>query len=269
MAGGLGRAELEFATSLCAPLFWPIRTGDDQIRTRNGTAFFLDAGEGVFAVTAAHVIDGWRTSRGCDEAGPLHLGCNGPSLKVDWDQRAIDICPKIDIATFRMTREEVTSIGKTVLTGYQKTWPPGPPQIDRGIYYSGYPGVGTRYEPDALVFGAVPGSGIVSSLSERDVSTLIEREHLVGVLGAGLPPENFDFRGMSGGPMLTVVQNLGLRSWALAGIIYQGPNVSSDPDEAIPGLEIIRARRAHFLLPDGRLDTQRWSELDFSARWPG
>jgi len=30
-------------------------------------------------------------------------------------------------------------------------------------------------------------------------------------------------------------------------MIYEGPNTSKNPDEAIPGFEIIRARRADFL----------------------
>ena len=41
MAGGLGRAELEFATSVCAPLYWIIREAEGRRRVRNGTAFFL------------------------------------------------------------------------------------------------------------------------------------------------------------------------------------------------------------------------------------
>lgn len=82
------------------------------------------------------------------------------------------------------------------------------------------------------------------------------------VLGEGMPPENYDFRGISGGPMLSVIECRGLlRSWALAGVIYEGPNPSPDPDEAIGGLEIIRARRAHFILPDGTLDTRRWEKI--------
>jgi hypothetical protein len=79
-------------------------------------------------------------------------------------------------------------------------------------------------------------------------------------LGQGIPAENFDFGGISGGAMLTVIQNK-LRSWSLAGVIYQGPNTSSDENQAIAGLEIIRARRAHFILPDGRLDVARWKSL--------
>jgi hypothetical protein len=61
--------------------------------------------------------------------------------------------------------------------------------------------------------------------------------------------------------MLTVIKTSTIRSWALAGAIYEGPNVSPDEAEAIAGLDIIRVRRAHFILPDGQLDTPRWDAL--------
>jgi len=67
---------------------------------------------------------------------------------------------------------------------------------------------------------------------------------------------------MSGGPMLTVVENRGLRSWSLAGVIYQGPNPSGESGSAIAGLEIIKARRSHFILPNGTLDLGRWSAVN-------
>jgi hypothetical protein len=228
-----------------------------------GTAppFFLDVGAGQFAVTASHVIDGLRNLRETQGAGPPRLAGNGTSIPLDWDERVIDAHSGIDIATFRVERSEVAALGKQVLTGYQKQWPPEPPMERCGIYYSGYPGVGTRRPSSReAVFGATPGSGIATSISEKDVSTLIERQHLFPVLGGGIPPENFDFGGISGGPMLMVIQG-GLRSWALAGVIYQGPNTSENPSEAISGLEIIRARRAHFLFSNGRLDTARWHSL--------
>lgn len=53
----------------------------------------------------------------------------------------------------------------------------------------------------------------------------------------------------------------GLRGWSLAGVIYQGPSTSADPNEAIAGVEVIRARRAHFILPDGMLDITRLEAL--------
>jgi hypothetical protein len=69
--GGLGRYELELVTSFCAPLYWAVRDAASSMRSRNGTAFFLDAGQGLFGVTACHVIDGWQASRASEDAGPL------------------------------------------------------------------------------------------------------------------------------------------------------------------------------------------------------
>jgi hypothetical protein len=68
-------------------------------------------------------------------------GRDGTSLPFD-RSRIIDVDDAIDIATFSITPAEIASIGHTVLTGYQKDWPPGPPQIDRGLYYCGFPGTG-------------------------------------------------------------------------------------------------------------------------------
>lgn len=261
MSGGLGDYELERVTGYCAPLYWAVRDSPCSVTSHNGTAFFLNAGEGLFAVTACHVIDGWMASRASEDAGPLRLGGDGRSVTVDLDRDGIAMDREIDIATFRVSERDVKALGKEVLTGNQKAWPPAPPEERRGIYYAGYPGIGTLHpSPRYAVFGIVRGSGIAHSVSERDVCTQLEREYLMPAkVGEGVPPENFDFRSMSGGLMLTVIQN-GLRSWSLAGVIYQGPNIG-DEDQAIAGLEVIRARRAHFILPDGRLDVARWKSL--------
>jgi hypothetical protein len=144
MRGGLGRFELELVTSFCAPLYCAMRDGSGNICSRNGTAFFLDAGNGLFGVTAAHVIDGLRELRDTHGAGPLRLAGNGTSVQLDWNARVIDLHSGIDIATFRVEQREVKALGKDVLTGFQKQWPPEPPVVRCGIYYSGYPGVGTR-----------------------------------------------------------------------------------------------------------------------------
>jgi hypothetical protein len=261
MFGGLGKFELEHVASYSAPLYWAVRASSQEIFTRNGTTFFLDAGKGPFGVTAYHVIEGWRNSVLIENGGPLRIAADGSSMALDWDARAIDAHPKIDIATFSISYEEIKALGKAVLTGYQKVWPPMPPVVQGGIYLCGYPGVATQHPSNQeVVFGAAALSGIATSVSERDVSMMIERERLKQVLGSGSMPENFNFGGISGGPMLTVVQNT-LRSWALAGVIYQGPNTSLEPDECIPGFEVIRTRRAHFILPNGKLDVALWENL--------
>jgi len=71
-------------------------------------------------------------------------------------------------------------------------------------------------------------------------------------------PENFNFGGMSGGSFLAIVQAEVMRTWRPAGVIIQGPNPGDAPDQdAIPGLEIIRARPIHFIKADGHLDLDR------------
>jgi hypothetical protein len=265
MAGGLGKAELEFVTSLTAPIFWLLPGPDRKFQARNGSAFFLDADAALFGITASHVLRGWHKDRLERGASQCLLGAPDRSpLSLDFDgkNRIIAQDDELDIATFQITRQEIAAIGRTILTGIQKSWPPPPPTVDRGIYTCGFPGTGTLWlSRNEVSFGAVPGSGVASSVSDKDVSSLIEREQLIGVLGGGVPPENFDFRGISGGPMLAVVETGILRSWMLAGVIYEGPNPSEDPAEAIAGLEIIRARRAHFILPQGKLAVAYWQSL--------
>ncbi len=41
----LGKAEIEFAASVTAPLFWVLRDHSGE-RIKNGSVFFLDAGRG-------------------------------------------------------------------------------------------------------------------------------------------------------------------------------------------------------------------------------
>lgn len=106
-------------------------------------------------------------------------------------------------------------------------------------------------------------AGMVSSSHETMTSILIERERLVRMLGDGDMPENFNFGGMSGGPLLAIIQAEVMRTWRPAGVIIQGPNPGDSPDQdAIPGLEIIRARPIHFIKADGYLDLDRWEQAN-------
>jgi len=116
-----------------------VRRENGNIRSRNGTTFFLDAGEGAFAVTAAHVIDGWLK----DGAGPLRVAGDGHAIQVDWDARVISVHSEMDIATFKIESEEVTALGKSVLTRWWMLLFTGTPQFvqfdRRGRIESGSP----------------------------------------------------------------------------------------------------------------------------------
>jgi hypothetical protein len=263
----LGPAELEFAISICTPLYWVVRGHDGKPSTRNGTAFFLQTREALFGVTAAHIIKGpksWRAH--CEEHGPTQLrlaGRNGTSIPLDWDARTVDINLDLDIATFTVSQAEIASLGRSIYSGYPSEWPPSGPAKNKGVFYAGFPGISTMHRSrEEAVFGAFAGSGIASGVNERDILSQIEREHLEPALGDGIPPENFDFGGISGGPMLYVVETKsGLRFNSLAGVLYAGPNTSDDPNEAIPGFELFHARRARFIRADGFLDHGLWESV--------
>ena len=257
----LARAELEFVTSITTYLFWTIKDRNGEFEVMNGSVFFVDVGNGPFGVTACHVIDGLLDDMKGRDFITSQLGECVP-FDIHDKNRCIDSNKEIDIATFRITSEEIRLIRKVIFCGIQEVWPPGPPAEGCGVCFSGFPGGERRVlSQNVISFGAAPGSGLASSVSEKDISTQLDRDHLIPILGRGIPPENFAFGGMSGGPMLTKCEKNGVASWSLAGVIYQGPNTSFDPSEGIAGCEIIKARRAHFILQNGMLDTQRWNSL--------
>lgn len=212
--------------------------------------FFLDCGGGCFAVTAAHVYEGYLSAKGAH----ARLVCQVGDVPIDPAAALIDWDLDMDIATFRFSAARVREAGKVVMTGCQPSWPPYPPQVDRGVVFAGFPGVERqRVARRAISWGIYTAGTVASSVSERDVSCAFERDNWIDVMGTGLPPEGYDMGGISGGPMLMIVERRGLRSYCLAGVVYQGPNA-----EGIAGFEAVRARRAHFILPDGRLDRSRW-----------
>jgi hypothetical protein len=173
MRGGLGEAELALAGSFCAPLYWVTgRMPDRSPIAQNGTAFFVNAGQGVFGVTACHVVHGWIRARR-EGAGPLCVATNGNPLVIDWPERVIAAHSGIDIATFRISEQEVAALGKVVLTGYQRRWPPKPPAMNCGIYFAGFPQAGTRpMGAQGISFGLVRGSGVASGLIHSDDSQI-------------------------------------------------------------------------------------------------
>jgi len=260
----VGKPALEFAASIVAPLYWAQRGGGGKVTARNGTAFFLRTPEALFGVTAAHVVEGpggWRESCARHGKTPLRLGAkNGASVELPWDARCVDIDLDIDIATFSISPREIETIERVPYGGLQAQWPPPAPRVDTGITYSGFPAVGTRNLSRAAVqFGVLCGTGLVSSVNDREISTLLEREYLEPVLGEGIVPEDYNFGGISGGPLIyNVLTGQGLLVNALAGVIISGPNPSPDHEESIPGFELFQARRVDFIRADGFLDRELW-----------
>ena len=207
---GLGEAEIRIAASYTTPFFWTLRKSNGDEMMKGGSAFFIDTGECVFAITASHVVEECledtksRTFIQC----MLGTGRGMPSVPFHLGDRLIDAHRGIDIATFWMKPEEIRQTGREVLQGYyHPRWPPPLPQKDRGVTYCGFPARGRRWlAPREISFGRAALGGIATNSHELSLSILIEREHLFQVLGDEAMPENYDFGGISGGPVIAIVQ---------------------------------------------------------------
>jgi hypothetical protein len=244
LAGGdLGRELQQAVLQYAVPIYWattPRPSGvDDELR--NGTTFFVDAGLGPFGVTAGHVYDDFV------EAAAAGVRCQigASTMPVDLRERLIARVRDVDIATYRVSTVEIAAAGAVVLTGYQLTWPPKPPEVDRGVFYAGYPGVARRIAaPWRVEFSALTGSGVASSVSTRSVSSVLERDIVVATKGLKLPPVGYNLAGMSGGPMLSVVNGNAVVGWRLAGVISECSRELA---------EIVVAARADFIRADGTI----------------
>ena len=247
VSGPLGEAALKAVAGYVSPIFWVVQNEDgEDIVPNNGTMFFVDAGQGAFAVTANHVYQGYLDALSAHrlaECVILPKSFDGPArqpLPFDPETRLIDRSPDPDIATFRMTAEELERLGTTTITA----WPPVIPEEGKGILFAGFPGHERMLTaPFELSFAVYPGLAVATSVTEWQISCQFEQEYAVQTQGFQLPPPHYGTDGMSGAPLLTVVERNELQHWALGGVIYEGS----------PNLDILFAARADYILPDGKL----------------
>ena len=237
-ASALGEEFARAALNYTAPLYWRSQTGKDGIT--NGTTFFLDCGQGPFGVTAGHVYDRFAAAAG----GGTRCQIAFSPQQFDLRERLIARGRSVDIATYRVTSLELGLIEKVALTGWQAEWPPKPPQLERGLIFCGFPAADrSMIRPRVIEWGIYSGSGVADSVNDRDVSCVIDHQFMVPTYWASIPAVGHDLAGMSGGPVLTIVQNE-VVGWRLAGVIYEcGRNL----------LEVVKAARADFIRPDGTL----------------
>jgi len=239
VSGPYGRASLEHVASFGVP-FFIVRRGTfsssnvDPARNllSNGTAFFMDLGQGVFAVTANHVVEA-SLSDTVVKVGLFPKRFELPAVPLvemaDFEERIISRNADRDIATFRVTSEEVEKLNASILS----TPPMVPTECRGGIAFIGYPRTLRDIEsiqhgsdgPEIILSWAVfPGFGIAASVSERQITFQFERSELTDPpLGFQHPDPDLDLGGMSGGPLLMKCETpSGIEYWAPAGVIIQG-----------------------------------------------
>jgi hypothetical protein len=84
---------------------------------------------------------------------------------------------------------------------------------------------------------------VADSVSDRGISGHFDRQYQVDKPGQPTAPEGYDIGGVSGGPLMTMVDSANLSYWRLGGVMT----------EFSTSLEIFYATRADFILSDGTL----------------
>jgi hypothetical protein len=256
LAGGLGQMFSEMANKHVTWIFWAKDTPELTDILGHGSAFILDRGNGPLLVTAAHVYREYLEHQ--REHGPLYcqvsntrvrdlggrlIACG--NLRVPRDEPACEP----DIATFRMNAAAVRRVGKTPISALVD-WP-APPALNQSVMLTGYPAHERVFVgPTEISFGFHTGVTCARTITDRQITVLIQREYLVDWTGNGVPPAGYGLGGISGAPLL--VPEFGQAGWyfRLAGVISEAPGARAAEDVIF---EMVTADRAEFIQPNGTL----------------
>jgi hypothetical protein len=256
LASGLGEMFSRMANEHVSWIWWTRNTREPTDILGHGTAFLLERGSGPMLVTAGHVYREYLAhqrehgSLYCQVANaqfsdltPLLIGCG--NLHIPLGEPA----PEADIATFRITEDEVSRIGKRPVVAIGE-WPQ-PPVVNQQVMFAGYPGHERIFVgPSQINFGFHTGMTGARNITERQITMLIQRDFLVDWTGNGVPPAGYGLGGISGSPLL--VPEYGPAGWyfRLGGVVSEAPGPRK-PEEVI--FEMVAADRAEFILSNGTL----------------
>lgn len=246
LSSGFGMDLLRSGLEYAVPLWWVFRSGGNSPILRNGSAFLVNCGSGIFVVTAAHVLAEYIAAKSDADDIVCQLG----SIKLHPEERLISRNDSLDIATFRLTEREAAHIGKAIVISEPSIWEPIAPAVGNFAFFAGFPaqsrGINASGDFVTAPYFAMPP---ISSVTNHQITCRFDREKLLDLSGRGLPPQGYDIGGISGGPLLmpTLVRDGTVEGviWRIAGVIV----------EAATGelFEQIVAVRSTYIQRDGRI----------------
>lgn len=243
LENGLGPEILNDGLRFAIPIWWVFQDQVGAFGLRNGTAFLVELGRGVLAISAAHVFREYCETKRAAQASGCQLG----NALFDPQSHLIDCNDDLDIATFRIGAEMVEQIDKPIVPANLPNWAPLNPAEREFAFFAGFPAQSRGMTPTGRMFAAVPYFAMppITSVTDRQITCRFERDKMIDFSGSGLPPQGYDIGGVSGGPMLMpVLTDQGI-IWRFAGVII----------EAAAGdlFEQVVAVRATFIQPSGRI----------------
>jgi hypothetical protein len=239
----INHSGLEFAV----PLWWVFKDRENTCGLRNGSAFLVDYGRGIFAVTAAHVFKEYCETKKMMPAVLCQLG----NVLFDPEVQLISHREDLDIATFRINATEAREIGKAIVTPGPPNWEPLNPTVGNFAFFAGFPAQSRGMSPGGNYFATAPyfATTPITSVTDHQIACRFDRQKMIDFSGSGLPPVGYDIGGVSGGPllMLALVRDGAVEGivWRFAGVIVQA--------SAGDLFEQVVAVRAHYIHADGRI----------------
>lgn len=217
-----------------APIFWfdDSSTSNDAI-LHNATVVFVDVGNCVVGITAAHVLEQYRA----DKRAYPSLVCQLGGVRFDPLDRLHSIDSNLDLATFSVPELMVTASGRDVHRPLK--WPPSNLRPSDLVMFGGYPGKLRMPHERDVDFAFVTLIGRVSQTSDTHGSIQLNLADSLWSPGERLLP-GADLGGMSGGPVF-VVRIEPIETLELAGFIYQYQD----------SIEIVRVRHASHISAEG------------------
>lgn len=244
-AGPAGEILSKYPLYYAKALFFGGRPKKGQLsKINNATATLLELPTGMFAITCAHVIDGYRQFLAEQKHDALfQIG----DLAFDPIAQLASEHKEIDLAVIRLTNQQAKQIatGNEIGSRFVKPtkWPPAPVKKGDVITFGGFPGaLRERKEFDEFVFGTFSAAGIfVSAAREVEFVCQFERDYWIASFSeAGKDPLALrQLGGLSGAP---VFADRGLHL-EFAGIVY----------EFSGEFDIMRIRPATLLGGDGQI----------------
>jgi hypothetical protein len=243
LESGLGPEILHDGLRFAIPIWWVYQDTAGVFGLRNGSAFLVELGQGILAVTAAHVFREYCHNRRTAQA----IGCQLGNALFDPKANLIDCNDDLDIATFRIRKEMVGQIDKPVIPAEPSSWAPLNPAEKEFAFFAGFPAQSRGMTPTGRMFATVPYFAMppIASITDRQITCRFERDKMIDFSGSGLPPQGYDIGGVSGGPMLMpTLTDQGI-IWRFAGVVIQAA--------AGELFEQVVAVRSTFVQPTGRI----------------
>lgn len=219
-AGVLGEKLAKFPLLFAkAAFFGQLPSKNRPSKISNGTVSLVDLGDGPLAITCEHVIAGYTDMTKAHDNLVFQIGC----VEINPLEQLIDRNARLDLATIRLTEEQVKSITSEGEIGScvfrPKAWPPEALQKGQFVAFGGFPGCLRTVESfDEYLFKSwSSGASQISSVSDGQFVSAFEREFWVKSFGAERHMNIDALGGLSGGPVFI---DRGLY-WDFVGIVSQ------------------------------------------------